>query len=492
VPTISVFRYNCLQGGVVVNIILCGGSGTRLWPLSRSLYPKQFVKIFNNKSLFQLTVERNSQLCEKTLVVTNEKLLFMASDQAAEVAENTVEKYSYLLESVGRNTAPAIALACMKLDPEELVLVSSSDHMIADVDAYSERITEAAKIAETGMLLTFGIQPSYPETGYGYIEADNNSKIGNNSYTVQAFKEKPDEATAQKYIESGNYYWNSGMFVFKAGVFLEELTKYSPEIFEMSQIAIHNCVERDTTGQKQFYIHLDDMEKIPSNSIDYAVMEQSNKVAVVASDFGWNDLGSFDALYSELEKDTTGNAKIGDVISIDSNNNILISGDRKIAAIDIKDSIIIDTMDALLISKRGSSQKVKQVVNSLKKGDDKDADLTAVHTTAHRPWGTYTVLEDHTNFKIKRIVVKPGHRLSLQRHSHRSEHWVVVSGTATVQKGDTEIVISRNESTYISIGEMHRLTNNGKIPVVLIETQVGEYVGEDDIERFEDDYQRVI
>lgn len=454
----------------MTNIILCGGSGTRLWPISRTLMPKQFVKLFEQKSLFQLTVERNGAICEKLFVVSNTEQYFLALDQLGELQKTT----KYLLEPIGRNTAPAIALACMELSREEIVLVTPSDHLIINHQAYKEVIIEAEALASQDYLVTFGITPTFAETGFGYIES--------NGEDVVSFQEKPDALTAEKYFNMGNYYWNSGMFCFKAGVFLDELQKYSPEIYENCVVALNHADKGDTTRIKH-----EDMFAIPEDSIDYAVMEKSDRVKMVASNIGWSDVGSFDALYNELPKDKNGNTLCNEHISIDSKNNLVLSENRKIATIDVEDLIIVDTGDALLVSKKGSSQKVKQVVSELKK---RNTELHNIHLTAHRPWGTYTILEDTPGYKIKRIVVQPGQRLSLQKHFHRSEHWIVVSGTATVTVGEENILVRPNESTYIKMGEIHRLTNEGKIPVVLIEAQVGEYTGEDDIIRITDDYNR--
>ena len=454
----------------MTNIILCGGNGTRLWPISRTLMPKQFVKLFEDKSLFQLTAERNSKLCEKLYIVSNTEQYFLAVDQLKE------DNSKFLLEPIGRNTAPAIALACMDIDPDEIVLVTPSDHLIKNETEYQIVVQHAKKLAEAENLVTFGITPSYPETGFGYIEADKEE--------VKSFKEKPDLQTAKSYIEQGNYYWNSGMFCFKAGVFLDELQKHSPEIYQTCQDAYENSQE---IANNQLRITHELMSAIPSDSIDYAVMEKSDSVKVIPSDIDWSDLGSFDALYDELPKDKNGNTKNENHISIDSKDNLIVSHDKQIATIDVEDLIIIDTPDALLISKKGSSQKVKEVVSKLK---ENKSELTNIHTLAHRPWGTYEVLLSHDNYKIKRIIVKPGKRLSLQKHFHRNEHWIVVSGTATVTVGDEVKLIRPNESTYIKMGEIHRLENQGKIPVVLIEAQVGEYTGEDDIVRIEDDFKR--
>ena len=455
----------------MTNIILCGGSGTRLWPISRTLMPKQFVKLFENKSLFQLTVERNSKVCDSQFIVSNAEQYFLALDQVEELNKTNNK---YLLEPVGRNTAPAIALACMQLDYDEIVLVTPSDHLIKDETEYGKVLENAKELASSNNLVTFGITPTFAETGFGYIESVN-------TFDVKAFHEKPDFETATSYLEAGNYYWNSGMFMFKAGVFLDELKKYSPKIFDNSKIAIENAAKDEIVRIKH-----DDMMNIAEDSIDYAVMEKSNIVKVIPSNIAWSDVGSFDALYEELPKDENGNTLNPNHISIDSKNNLIYGKDRKIATVDMEDCIIVDTGDALLISKKGSSQKVKQIIDEVKK----TTELHNIHLTGHRPWGTYTVLEESEGYKIKRIEVKPGKRLSLQKHYHRNEHWIVVSGTATVTVGETKRYVRPNESTYIKMGELHRLENEGKIPVVLIEAQVGEYTGEDDIVRVSDDFKR--
>ncbi|WP_457746478.1 mannose-1-phosphate guanylyltransferase/mannose-6-phosphate isomerase [Sulfurimonas sp.] len=454
----------------MINIILCGGSGTRLWPISRTLMPKQFVKLFDDKSLFQLSVERNSIVCDKQLIVSNAEQYFLALDQLEELDKKNTQ---YLLEPVGKNTAPAIALACFAVPTDEIVLITPSDHLIKDQQSYEKVLEQAKELALKDTLVTFGIQPTFAETGFGYIEAE--------GFNVKAFHEKPDKQTACSYLEAGNYYWNSGMFMFKAGVFLDELKKYSPKIYETSQNAYNKANKKEIIR-----IHREDMIRIPEDSIDYAVMEKSQKVKVVPSDIAWSDVGSFDSLFEELPKDENNNTLHDKHISIDSKNNFIYAKEKYIATIDVEDLMIVDTGDALLVSKKGSSQKVKEVVKKIKEVSD----LHNVHLRAHRPWGTYTVLEDKPGYKIKTIVVKPGKRLSLQKHFHRSEHWIVVSGTATVRIGDETKIIRPNESTYIKIGEVHRLENCGKIPVVLIEAQVGEYTGEDDIVRLDDDFKR--
>ncbi len=460
----------------MTNIILCGGSGTRLWPISRALMPKQFIKLFDNKSLFQLTVERNQSECSNFLIVSNAEQYFLASDQMGDLdIDKEHQDSKFLLEPVGRNTAPAIALACFALDKEEIVLVTPSDHLIKDEVAYDKVISRAVKLAKEDNLVTFGIKPEFPETGFGYIEADGES--------VKAFKEKPDEQTAKEYLEAGNYYWNSGMFAFKAGIFLEELEKYSPEIYNTSKHAYINANNEDMIR----VLHKD-MANIPEDSIDYAVMEKSDKVKVVSSQIGWSDLGSFDALSEEYEKDENGNTIDSNLIAMNSKENFVYTSNRMVTLADVDDLIVVDTPDALLVSKKGSSQKIKDIVQELK---GRESELHHIHLTAHRPWGTYTILEESEHYKIKRIVVKPSKRLSLQKHYHRSEHWIIVSGTALVTVGAKETLVKANESTYIPMGEIHRLENPGKIDVVLIEAQVGDYLGEDDIVRLQDDFKRV-
>lgn len=455
----------------MTNIILCGGSGTRLWPISRSLMPKQFVKLFDDKSLFQLTVERNAKVCETEFIISNAEQYFLALDQLEELDRKDSK---YLLEPVGRNTAPAIALACLALDPQEIVLITPSDHLIKDEKEYEKVLSKAKELAKDDNLVTFGITPSFAETGFGYIESD--------GLEVKAFHEKPDLQTATSYLEAGNYYWNSGMFCFKAGVFLDELKKYSPNIYKTSKEALENVSQNNLIRIKH-----DDMIKIDEDSIDYAVMEKSSKVKVIPSNIDWSDVGSFDALYEELPKDENNNTINKNHISIDSKNNLIYGKERKIATVDVEDLIVVDSGDALLISKKGSSQKVKKVVAEIRK----DTQLHNIHLTAHRPWGTYTILEDNPHYKIKRIVVEAGKRLSLQKHFHRNEHWIVVSGTATVTIENKTFMLRANESTYIKMGDIHRLANEGKIPVVMIEAQIGDYLGEDDIVRIEDDFQRV-
>ncbi|NPA72245.1 MAG: mannose-1-phosphate guanylyltransferase/mannose-6-phosphate isomerase [Gammaproteobacteria bacterium] len=472
----------------MINIILCGGSGTRLWPLSRTMLPKQFVRLFDGRSLFQDTVLRNEPVCTQSFIVSNQNQYFLAVDQLDQISNQPCK---FLLEPVGRNTAPAIALACMAIVnnqarneselKDDLVLVTTSDHLVKNQAAYEVAVTQAKAIAEQGYLVTFGIKPTYPEVGFGYIESDGSD--------VRSFKEKPDLKTAQSYIEQGNYYWNSGMFCFKASVFLDELKIHAPELYQ----ACLNALPDNAESSIELNIDLALMESIPEDSIDYAVMEKSDKVKVVPCDMGWSDLGSFDALFDEVKQADQDNAILPrlddspEPICIDSKNNLIVSRDRKIALIDVDDLLIVDTSDAILISKKSSSQKVKQVVAEIKKTAP---ELAEIHRLAHRPWGTYEVLQDSEQYKVKRIVVKPGSKLSLQKHFHRNEHWIVVSGTATVTVESDTFLVRPNESTYIQMGQLHRLENEGKIDLVMVEVQVGEYTGEDDIVRVDDVYGR--
>ena len=465
----------------MINIVLCGGSGTRLWPLSRKMLPKQFVRLFNNTSLYQKTLQRNESLADSFMVVSNQEQYFLALDQLTQVSH---KKSHYVLESVGRNTAPAIALAAMAVDREDIVLVTPSDHLITNQTSYEKAVSQAKTLAQQNFLVTFGIRPTSAQTGFGYIEAKGNQ--------VLSFKEKPDQKTAQSYLNQGNYYWNSGMFCFKAGVYLDELQKYAPQIYQACQKAYQNLIKADDLSCIQF--EQKRMQSIPEQSIDYAVIEHSKKVKVVPADMGWSDLGSFDALYDEFLQENSKNVVIDrsdnknhEPIFVDSTKNLVISKQRQIALVDVNDLIVVDTSDAILISKKGSSQKVKKVVSKIQ---ESNSELTEVHCLAHRPWGTYEILLKSEKYKLKRLVVKPNGRLSLQKHFHRNEHWIVVSGTATVTVENKTYLVRPNESTYINMGQLHRLENHGKIDLVMIEVQVGEYTEEDDIVRVDDCYGR--
>ncbi len=453
-------------------VILCGGSGTRLWPISRTLYPKQFVKLFENESLFQKTIKRNASLANSFSVVINQEQYFMGMDQLEEM--KLPSKNQYILEPIGRNTAPAIAMAALACGPEEVMLVVPSDHLIEKQSEYESTVRKAIELAQKDRLVTFGIKPTHAETGYGYIEAQ--------GLEVKSFKEKPDVKTAELYLKAGNYLWNSGMFCFKAKVFLEELKAFAPDVYEQSLLAFNQARK-----EQAIQIQMDDMKAIRSESIDYAVMEKSKRVNVVPADIGWSDLGSFDSLYDALPKDSAGNTIAENAIHLGSKNNLVISNNRLISTIDVEDLMIVDTTDAIVIAKKGSTQKVKDLVGEVKK---LNVEMTNVHTTAHRPWGTYTILEENAGYKVKQITVRPGAKLSLQYHHHRSEHWIVVSGIATVTINDKTFELKQNESTFIPKEATHRLFNNQKENLVLIEAQVGTYLGEDDIVRLQDDYKR--
>lgn len=453
-------------------VILCGGSGTRLWPVSRTLYPKQFVKLFGEHSLFQKTIERNSKVASQFIVVINQDQYFMGLDQADET--KVTPKRKFILEPTGRNTAPAIAMAALAVAPEEILLIVPSDHLIENQTEYENVLRKAEELAKNGKLVTFGIKPGYAETGYGYIEAD--------GLEVKSFKEKPDTKTAEDYIHAGNYFWNSGMFCMKAGVFLEELKALAPDIYDHSLHAYTNA-----RSDAAIRINTEDMKAIRSESIDYAVMEKSKKVNVLPADIGWSDLGSFDSLYEILPKDVDGNTTTQNVIHIGSKNNLVIGGKRLISTIDVHDLMIVDTADALVIAQKGSTQKVKDLVGLVKKYNP---EMVEVHTTAHRPWGTYTILEENSGYKVKQITVRPGAKLSYQYHRHRSEHWIVVRGIATITIDDKTFDLKANESTYIPKEAKHRLANLQKDELVIIEAQVGTYLEEDDIVRLQDDYKR--
>ncbi|MGL1890208.1 MAG: mannose-1-phosphate guanylyltransferase/mannose-6-phosphate isomerase [Spirochaetaceae bacterium] len=443
------------------NLILCGGVGSRLWPLSRTLMPKQFYPLINGKSLFEDTVLRNKSVCTDVLLATNKDQYMLASDQ---LLAHDLSDSGGVIEPCGRNTAPAIALVCMGLDFDDVLLVSPSDHLISNKKEYEKVLLRAEELASNNNLVTFGIKPTFPETGFGYIEASNED--------VVSFKEKPILSIAEEYVAKGNYYWNSGIFCFKAGVFLEELKKYSPNVYDTCLAVYNSC--NGSLIEPSYEL----MMNIPSISIDYAVMEKSDRVKVIPSDIGWSDLGSFDSLYDEMYNPSKENAILGaeDPIIINSTHNLVMSDKRKVAIVDVSDLIIIDSEDALLVTKRGSSQKVKEVVANLQKDNS-----SLLHTPVRviRPWGNYSVLQDEPTYKVKRLEVKPGKKLSLQYHQKRQEHWTVVEGLARVILDDEILNLSRNEAVYIPTGSKHRLENIGQVPLIIIETQIGTYFGED-------------
>ena len=466
----------------MVSVVLSGGAGTRLWPTSRENHPKPFMKLADGQTLIEKTYARAKALGSEVLTVTNRDYYFMSRDEVERVGVSG----AFLLEPFGRNTAPAIALAAKMIEAvkgaDTVMLVLAADHLIADQARFAVAVAEASKLAAQDYLVTFGIVPIAPETGFGYIERGESLGSGNK---VARFVEKPDLATAQDYVSSGKYLWNSGMFCFKAGLFIAELAKHAPEVAK----AVDACwaAMQPLSNAQMAEIPAEVFKSAPEISIDYAVMEKTDKVAVVPSDFGWSDIGSWNAIRDLVEPDTGQNRALGEAIFVDSTNTFVQSEDRLVAAVGINDLMIIDTPDALLVVHPDKAQDVKKVVSQLKK-DGHDA--FKLHRTVARPWGTYTVLQDAPGFKIKRIEVKPGASLSLQMHHHRSEHWVVVSGTARIMNGEREIQIEANESTYIPAGQKHRLENPGMIPCVMIEVQCGAYLGEDDIVRFEDRYGR--
>ncbi len=475
------------------SIILAGGSGTRLYPLSRKHFPKQFLKIWDEESLFQKTVKRNLQAVKwvkDIVVITNNDYQFHIKNQLKEAlnSETTDIPVNIILEPIGRNTAPAIALAAkyalekLNADENEVLFISPSDHLISPDDKFIEYVKKAEELAKEGYIVTFGIRPNKPETGYGYIEKNGKLNTEIEAYSVQQFHEKPDLKTAKEYLLSGNYFWNSGMFAFSIKTILDEIKKYAPEI--------NNLLEGKTF--EEVVMNFGDM---PDISIDYAVMEKTDKAVVLPLDIMWSDVGSWDSVYEVLEKDENKNVKIGNVIDIDTKNSLIMGDERLIATIGLDDVIVVETPDAIVIAKKGEGQKIKNLVNILKENEE-TKHLTEFHTTVYRPWGCYTELEKGERYRIKRITVQPGEKLSLQMHHHRSEHWIVVKGTAKVVLEDKEgnlkeFYIHENESTYVPKTTKHRLMNPGKIPLEIIEVQVGEYVEEDDIKRFDDIYKRV-
>ncbi|WP_286259760.1 mannose-1-phosphate guanylyltransferase/mannose-6-phosphate isomerase [Pseudoalteromonas apostichopi] len=463
-------------------IIIAGGSGTRLWPLSRGNYPKQFLKLHGENTMLQETILRLKGLEHSpVMLICNEEHRFIAAEQ---VRQLNVKHSGIFLEPVGRNTAPAIALAAFKAvedDNDSLLLVLAADHVIADQTAFRESVNKAKLLAEQGKLVTFGVVGSTPETGYGYIKRG--AEFGN-GFVVDSFVEKPDLVTAQGYIASGDYYWNSGMFLFKASRYLEELKAFRPDIYE----ACKKAVQVQSSDMDFVRVDKEAFERCPDESVDYAVMEQTKDAVVVPMDANWNDVGGFAALWEVSKQDENGNSFIGDVKSVDTKNTLVFGDDKLVATVGVENLVIVNTKDAVLVAHKDESQKVKQIVSQLKV--DKRTEVI-FHREVYRPWGKYDSVDSGERFQVKRITVKPGAKLSVQMHHHRAEHWIVVSGTAKVQIDDTEQYVTENESVYIPITAVHALENPGKVDLELIEVQSGSYLGEDDIVRFEDRYGRV-
>jgi mannose-1-phosphate guanylyltransferase / mannose-6-phosphate isomerase len=461
-------------------VILAGGTGSRLWPLSRELYPKQLLQLIDETSLLQTTVLRVSQLTEvlPPLLVVGEEHRFITRRQVDGLGLG--DDFNILLEPIGRNTAPAVCGAveyCAAEVPDDtILLVLPADHLILRKEAFQGAVAKAVALAADGKIVTFGIEPQHPETGYGYIEQGEGD-------SVKSFREKPDLETAKSYIAQGNYFWNSGMFAFSIKTFRDEMERLAPEML--------SCMRESVLLGKRDgnFFRLDEgaMTRCPSDSIDYALMEKTDRAAVVAADLDWSDIGSWHALWEVSGKDDDGNVVQGDVLMEDTKNCLIRSEDTLVATVGLEDTLVVETSDAVLVAPLSRAQDVKKIVTQLKKSSRGEFKL---HRTVHRPWGSYTVLEQHERYQIKRITVSPGSKLSLQMHHHRHEHWVVVSGTARITNGDEVFLLYENQSTYIPAGVSHRLENPGVMDLELIEVQNGSYLGEDDIVRFEDDYGR--
>jgi mannose-1-phosphate guanylyltransferase/mannose-6-phosphate isomerase len=466
----------------MIPVILSGGSGTRLWPLSREAYPKQFLPLVGEDTMLQATWRRVAPLASAApIVVANEEHRFMVAEQLRQI---DCAPSAILLEPVGRNTAPAIAVAALHAMAEgadPLLLVLPSDHVIADAPAFQAAVRRAEPAASQGRLVTFGIVPSGPETGYGYIRAG--AALADGVHAVAQFVEKPDEATARSYVASGEYAWNSGMFLFRASVFLAELARQQPAMLAACRAALEGA-SRDAD-----FVRLDKaaFAACPSDSIDYAVMEHTDAAAVLPIDVGWNDLGSWSALWEVAEQDGNGNAHHGDVLAQDCRNTLAWGDGRLLALLGLENVVVVDTADAVLVAHKDRVQDVKGIVGKLKAEGRSEP---TSHRKVYRPWGSYDSIDVGGRFQVKRITVKPGASLSLQMHHHRAEHWIIVSGTGRITRGEEVFTLAENQSTYIPLGVKHRLENPGRLPLELIEVQSGSYLGEDDIVRFEDVYGR--
>lgn len=468
---------------MIVPVILSGGAGTRLWPLSRELYPKQFLPLAGPRTMLQETLLRldGSPGLTSPLVVCNESHRFLVAEQLRSI---DCPPAAIILEPVGRNTAPAVALAALQAmagggDP--LLLVLPADHVIRDAEALRAAVAAASVIADAGRLVTFGIVPSSPETGYGYIRRGR--PLGGGAFTVECFVEKPDLATAETYLACGDYLWNSGMFVFRSSLYLGELERFRPDILTACRRAMAgSCRDLD-------FLRLDAaaFAECSGDSVDYAVMEKTAEAVVIPLDAGWSDVGSWSALWDVGAHDTCGNVQSGDVLTVDVKNSYIYAGSRLVAAVGVEDHVIVETADAVLVARRDRVQEVKEIVQAIKAGGRDEA---ALHRRVNRPWGAYECIDRAERFQVKRITVTPGASLSRQMHHHRAEHWIVVQGTARITRGDEVFTLGENQSTYIPLGVVHRLENPGKIPLEIIEVQSGSYLGEDDIVRLEDHYGR--
>ena len=470
----------------LVPVILSGGSGSRLWPLSRAQRPKQFLALTGDNSLFQQTLERvcdieGHQAQLSPIVVANTDHRFLVAEQCREMA---IEPMSLILEPVARNTAPAIAvaaMAAMQKSDDPVMLVLPSDHTFSDVAALHRAVGVGLLAAQSGSMVVFGITPTYPETGYGYVKARKADDHG--VHAVEAFVEKPNLGLARSYIEQGGYYWNSGMFMFRASVYLQELTRHRPEMVKACQ----GAWDESTIDLEFVRLNKEAFASSPSDSIDFAVMEKTNKAVVIPLDAGWSDVGAWSAVWQVQDRDTSGNAIKGDVLIESSTNSYVNAQSRMVAIVGMDNVVVVETSDAVLVMNKDKSQDVKKLVDQLKSSKRSEVDL---HREVFRPWGSYDSIDHGKRFQVKRITVKPSAKLSVQMHHHRAEHWVVVSGTARVRVGDKTQLITENQSVYIPVGEVHSLENPGKVPLHLIEVQTGSYLGEDDIVRFEDLYGR--
>ena len=463
---------------MITPVIMAGGSGTRLWPLSRAAHPKQFLALNGDKTMLQQTVERLSDLpTSEPITICNEQHRFLVAEQLNEIGALG----KIILEPVGRNTAPAIALAALlEKDKDSLLLVLAADHVIADQAAFTDAVMKAVPLAEAGKLVTFGVVPTEPHTGYGYIKSGD---AVNGAYNVASFKEKPSAETAANYLSDGGYFWNSGMFLFKASCYLDELKAYQPQIFSACERAI-----LEVSSDLDFVrVNSEAFAACPADSIDYAVMEKTNASIVMPLDAGWNDIGSWSSLWDVSEKDEAGNAAAGDVKLYDTANSFVRAEDKLVALLGVKDVVVVSTKDVTLVAHKDRVQDAKLIAADLEREGRCEWEF---HREVYRPWGKYDSVDQGKRHQVKRITVKPGGKLSVQMHHHRAEHWVVVAGTAKVTRGEETFLLSENESTYIPIGVVHALENPGKEPLEIIEIQSGTYLGEDDIVRFSDIYGR--